>query len=182
MAYSSIAHMGYALMGLAAGTAAGVAAMLLYMAIYVVMNIGTFAFILSMQRDGRDVTDIASLKLLSKARPGAALALLVLMFSLAGIPPTLGFFAKYGVLQAAVDADLFWLAILGVVASVIGAFYYLRIVFFMYFGDADEPFAPEVPKVQMIALVASAVLMLALLPELLGLEPLAAMAADALVK
>ncbi|SDZ03653.1 NADH dehydrogenase subunit N [Jannaschia faecimaris] len=181
MAYSSIAHMGYALMGLAAGTAGGVQAMLLYMAIYVVMNIGTFAFILSMSRDGRDVTDIASLKLLSKTRPGAALALLVLMFSLAGIPPTLGFFAKYGVLQAAVDADLIWLAVLGVVASVIGAFYYLRIVFYMYFGESDEPFAPEIPLIQMVALAGSAILMLALLPELLGLEPLAALAADSLV-
>lgn len=181
MAYSSIAHMGYALMGLAAGTSGGVSAMLLYMTIYVVMNIGTFAFILSMQRDGRDVTDIASLKMLSKARPGAALALLVLMFSLAGIPPTLGFFAKYGVLQAAVDADLVWLAVLGVIASVIGAFYYLRIVFFMYFGENEEPFAVDIPVVQMVALAGSAVLMLALLPELLGLEPLAAMAADALV-
>lgn len=182
MAYSSIAHMGYALMGLAAGTAEGVSAMLLYMAIYVVMNIGTFAFILSMQRDGRDVTDIASLKLLSKTRPGASLALLILMFSLAGIPPTLGFFAKYGVLQAAVDANLVWLAVLGVVASVIGAFYYLRIVFYMYFGEADEPFAPDVPMVQMAALVIAAVLMLALLPELLGLEPLAALAAESLVR
>ncbi|MGB3688262.1 MAG: NADH-quinone oxidoreductase subunit NuoN [Jannaschia helgolandensis] len=182
MAYSSIAHMGYALMGLAAGTAAGVSGMLLYMAIYVVMNIGTFAFILSMQRDGRDVTDIASLQLLSKTRPGASLALLILMFSLAGIPPTLGFFAKYGVLLAAVEADLVWLAVLGVVASVIGAFYYLRIVFYIYFGEADEPFAPDVPMVQMVALVAAAVLMLALLPELLGLEPLAAIAAESLVR
>ncbi len=182
MAYSSIAHMGYALMGLAAGTAAGVSGMLLYMAIYVVMNIGTFAFILSMQRDGRDVTDIASLQLLSRTRPGASLALLVLMFSLAGIPPTLGFFAKYGVLLAAVEAELVWLAVLGVVASVIGAFYYLRIVFYIYFGEADEPFAPDVPMVQMVALVGAAVLMLALLPELLGLEPLAAIAAESLVR
>jgi len=182
MAYSSIAHMGYALMGLAAGTAAGVSGMLLYMAIYVVMNIGTFAFLLSMQRDGRDVTDIASLQLLSRTRPGASLALLVLMFSLAGIPPTLGFFAKYGVLLAAVEADLVWLAVLGVVASVIGAFYYLRIVFYIYFGEADEPFAPDVPMVQMVALVGAAVLMLALLPELLGLEPLAAIAAESLVR
>lgn len=181
MAYSSIAHMGYALMGLAAGTAAGVSSMLLYMAIYVVMNIGTFAFILSMRRDGREVTDIASLNLLSKTRPGAALALLVLMFSLAGVPPTLGFFAKYGVLTAAVDAGLVWLAVLGMIASVPAAFYYLRIVFFMYFGESDEPFAPEVPGVQMVGLVAAAVLMLALLPQLLGLEPLAAAAAAALV-
>ena len=181
MAYSSIAHMGYALMGLAAGTAAGVQAMLLYLAIYVVMNIGTFAFILSMQRDGRDVSDIGALKMLSKVRPGAALALLVLMFSLAGIPPTLGFFAKYGVVTAAIQADLVWLAILGMIASVPAAFYYLRIVFYMYFGANDEPFAFDVPVVQMIALAGSAVLMLALLPELLGLEPLAAMAAAALV-
>ncbi len=181
MAYSSIAHMGYALMGLAAGTSAGVAAMLLYMSIYVVMNIGTFAFILSMTRDGRDVSDIASLKLLSKTRPGASLALLVLMFSLAGVPPTLGFFAKYGVLVAAVDAGLIWLAVLGMIASVIAAFYYLRIVYFIYFGEAEEPFAPDIPVVQMIALAGAAVLMLALVPELLGLEPMAALAADALV-
>ncbi|CTQ33588.1 NADH-quinone oxidoreductase subunit NuoN [Jannaschia rubra] len=181
MAYSSIAHMGYALMGLAAGTAQGVASMLLYMAIYVVMNIGTFAFILAMRRDGREVTDIASLNLLSRSRPGVALALLVLMFSLAGIPPTLGFFAKYGVVQAAVAADLIWLAVLGMISTVIGAFYYLRIVYLMYFGEADEPFRPEVPMVQMVALVVSAILMVALLPQLLGLEPLAAAAAAALV-
>ena len=182
MAYSSIAHMGYALMGLAAGTAGGVEAMLLYMSIYVVMNIGTFAFILSMTRDGLETTDIMSLNQLSKARPGAALALLVLMFSLAGIPPTLGFFAKYAVLQAAVDAGLVWLAVLGVIASVIGAFYYLRIVYYMYFGEAEAPLDTEVPVVQMVALAASGILMLALFPDLLGLEPAAASAAAALVR
>ena len=182
MAYSSIAHVGYALMGLAAGTAGGVEAMLLYMSIYVVMNIGTFAFILSMTRDGLETTDIMSLNQLSKARPGAALALLVLMFSLAGIPPTLGFFAKYAVLQAAVDAGLVWLAVLGVIASVIGAFYYLRIVYYMYFGEAEAPLDTEVPVVQMVALAASGILMLALFPDLLGLEPAAASAAAALVR
>ena len=182
MAYSSIAHMGYALMGLAAGTAGGVEAMLLYMSIYVVMNIGTFAFILSMTRDGLETTDIMSLNQLSKARPGAALALLVLMFSLAGIPPTLGFFAKYAVLQAAVDAGLVWLAVLGVIASVIGAFYYLRIVYYMYFGEAEAPLDTDVPVVQMVALAASGILMLALFPDLLGLEPAAASAAAALVR
>ncbi|MEM7487870.1 MAG: NADH-quinone oxidoreductase subunit NuoN [Pseudomonadota bacterium] len=181
MAYSSIAHMGYALMGLAAGTVLGVQAMLLYMAIYVVMNIGTFAFILSMTRDGMDATDIASLNQFSKARPGAALALLVLMFSLAGVPPTLGFFAKYYVLTAAVDAGLTWLAVLGVIASVIGAFYYLRIVFFMYFGDGEGGLDREIPALQMGALAAAAILMLALFPDLLGLEPAAALAAAALV-
>ena len=135
MAYSSITHMGFALMGLAAGTEQGVSAMLIYMAIYVTMNIGTFAFILSMERDGRHITDISSLNAFATKEPTKALALLVLMFSLAGVPPLVGFFGKYAVLLAAVDAGLSWLAILGVIASVIGAFYYLRIVYYMYFGE-----------------------------------------------
>ncbi|NRB00440.1 MAG: NADH-quinone oxidoreductase subunit NuoN, partial [Rhodobacteraceae bacterium] len=135
MAYSSIAHMGYALMGLAAGTAFGVQAMLIYMAIYVTMNVGTFAFILMMEKDGKPVTDIASLNLLSRREPGKALAMLVLLFSLSGVPPMLGFFGKFYVLRAAYEGGLAWLAIAGVIASVIGAYYYLRIVFFMYFGD-----------------------------------------------
>ncbi len=129
-----IAHMGFALMGLAADAAQGVQAMMIYMAIYVTMNVGTFAFIMSMERDGRPVTDIAALNHYAKREPGKALAMLILMFSLAGVPPLLGFFGKFGVLQAAVDADMTWLALAGAVASVIGAFYYLRIVFFMYFS------------------------------------------------
>ena len=135
MAFSSIAHMGYALMGLAAGTAFGVQALLVYMAIYVTMNVGTFAFILMMERDGQPVTDISSLNMYAKREPGKALAMLVLLFSLAGVPPMLGFFGKFYVLQAAYEADLIWLAVAGVVASVIGAFYYLRIVYYMYFGE-----------------------------------------------
>jgi NADH-quinone oxidoreductase subunit N len=122
MAYSSIAHMGFALMGLAAGTALGVQAMLIYMAIYVTMNIGTFAFILSMNKEGQPVTNISSLNSLASREPVQALAMLVLMFSLAGVPPMLGFFGKYGVLVAAVDAGLSWLAIAGVIASVIRCF------------------------------------------------------------
>jgi len=137
MAYSSIAHMGFALMGLASGTVQGVESMLIYMAIYVTMNIGTFAFILSMEKDGTPVMTIDALSLYSKRAPGKALAMLVLLFGLAGVPPMLGFFGKYAVLLAAVDAGMAWLAVLGVIASVIGAFYYLRIVFIMYFG-ADE--------------------------------------------
>ena len=135
MAYSSIAHMGYAMIGLAAGTAFGIEAMLTYMAIYVTMNIGTFAFILSMERDGIPVTDIDALRMYSKAEPGKAMALLVLLFSLAGVPPMLGFFAKLGVWQAGIDAGLFWLVVASAVASAIGAYYYLRIVYFMYFGE-----------------------------------------------
>ncbi|MCL4107629.1 UNVERIFIED_CONTAM: hypothetical protein GTU68_022090 [Idotea baltica] len=138
MAYSSIAHMGFALMGLASGTAFGVQAMLVYMAIYVTMNIGTFAFILSMEKDGRPVADISHLHLYAKREPSKALAMLVLLFSLAGVPPLVGFFGKFYVLQAAYDAGLAWLAVAGVVASVIGAFYYLRLVYFMYFGEERD--------------------------------------------
>ncbi|UWQ17798.1 NADH-quinone oxidoreductase subunit NuoN [Jannaschia sp. M317] len=181
MAYSSIAHMGYALMGLAAGTAGGVEAMLLYMAIYVVMNIGTFAFILAMSRDGLETTDIRSLNQLSDKHPGKALALLVLMFSLAGIPPMLGFFAKLAVLQAAVDAGLVWLAVLGVLASVIGAFYYLRIVYYMYFGETETPVDGDMPMVQWVALAASAIIMVVGIVNLFGLESIAAAAAATLV-
>ncbi|SFJ27839.1 NADH-quinone oxidoreductase subunit NuoN [Jannaschia pohangensis] len=181
MAYSSIAHMGFALMGLAAGTAGGVQAMLLYMAIYVVMNIGTFAFILSMTSDGMETTDIGALSQLSKARPGAAIALLILMFSLAGIPPMLGFFAKLFVLQAAVDAGLTWLAVLGVIASVIGAFYYLRIVYFMYFGESDSPLDRGMSGIQWIAMVSSAVLLVVGVAGMFGIEGLATAAAAALV-
>jgi NADH-quinone oxidoreductase subunit N len=98
MAYSSIAHMGFALMGLAAGTAQGVQAMLIYMAIYVTMNIGTFAFILTMEKDGRHITDISALSMFRQPDRRKALALLVLMFSLAGVPPLVGFFGKYALL------------------------------------------------------------------------------------
>ena len=181
MAYSSIAHMGYALMGLAAGTVGGVQAMLLYMAIYVVMNVGTFAFVLAMSRDGLEVTDIASLNNLSKDRPGTALCLLVLMFSLTGIPPMVGFFAKLYVLQAAVDAGLVWLAVLGVIASVIGAFYYLRIIYFMYFGEETTPLDTEMPRVQSIAMAAAALFLVLGVINMFGLEGLAAAAAATLV-
>ncbi len=138
MAYSSISHMGFALMGLSAGTAQGVEAMLIYMAIYVVMNIGVFAFILSMERDGRHVTEISSLNAFASKEPTKAMAILVMMFSLAGVPPLLGFFGKYAVLVAAVEANLVWLAVAGVIASVIGAYYYIRIIYLMYFGEEGE--------------------------------------------
>ena len=108
-----IMYVVFALVGLAAGSTLGVQAMLMYMTIYAVMNVGTFAFILSMERDGLPVTDLASLNRFAWTDPVKALALLVLMFSLAGVPPMLGFFAKYAVLTAAVDAGLGWLAVFG---------------------------------------------------------------------
>lgn len=181
MAYSSIAHMGFALMGLASGTAMGVEAMLIYMAIYVTMNIGTFAFILSMEKDGQSVTDIASLKMFSAKEPLKAIALLVLMFSLAGVPPMVGFWGKWGVLQAAVNADMAWLAIAGVIASVIGAYYYLRIVFYMYFGAETDGIDGKMSAVQWGMLIASAAIMVIGTINLFGIEPLAAAAAQTLV-
>ena len=180
MAYSSIAHMGYALMGLAAGSAFGVQAMLIYMAIYVTMNVGTFAFILSMERDGRPVADIDALQGYAKYEPTRALAMLVLMFSMAGVPPLVGFFAKFYVLRAAWEGGLPWLAIIGVLASVIGAFYYLRIIYYMYFGEDREALDRSGNMVQWGLLVASAVVMVAGVVNLFGLEGSAALAAAAL--
>jgi NADH-quinone oxidoreductase subunit N len=182
MAYSSITHMGFALMGLAAGTAGGVSAMLIYMAIYVVMNIGTFAFILSMERDGEPVTDIRALNQYSKREPLKALALLVLMFSLAGIPPLVGFFAKFYVLVAAVEAGLVWLAVAGAVASVIAAFYYLRIVYYMYFGEETEALDSSMTPVNWVALMASAAVMVLGVVNLFGIEGMAVLAAETLVR
>jgi NADH-quinone oxidoreductase subunit N len=182
MAFSSIAHMGYALMGLAAGTALGVQAMLIYMAIYVTMNVGTFAFILSMERDGRPVSNIASLNMYSKSEPGKALAMLVLLFSLAGVPPLVGFFGKLYVLRAAYEAGLAWLAIAGVIASVIGAFYYLRIVFYMFFGEErDDGLDGGKSPVLYGMLMASAIIMVVGVVNLFGIEGVAEAAAATLV-
>ncbi|MEL6799322.1 MAG: NADH-quinone oxidoreductase subunit NuoN [Pseudomonadota bacterium] len=181
MAYSSIAHMGFALMGLAAGTAFGVQAMLVYMAIYVTMNVGTFAFILSMERDGRNVTDIDSLNLYSRQSPAKALAMLILLFSLAGVPPLVGFFGKYYVLLAAVEADMAWLAVAGVIASVIGAFYYLRIVYLMYFGEEGDGLDAGGNPVLGVFLMISAGAMVLGVVNLFGVEAIAAAAAATLV-
>ncbi|NDW44705.1 NADH-quinone oxidoreductase subunit NuoN [Ruegeria sp. PrR005] len=182
MAFSSIAHMGYALIGLAAGTQAGVQAMLIYLAIYVTMNVGTFAFILMMERDGQPVVDIDALRQYSRRDPGKALAVLILMFSLAGVPPMLGFFAKLGVWQAGIDAGLMGLVVASAIASVIGAFYYLRIVFYMYFGaENEEPIETRSSPVLWAALMGSAAMMLVGLFYQFGVEGAAAAAAATLV-
>ena len=181
MAFSSIAHMGFALMGLAAGTAFGVQAMLVYMAIYVTMNLGTFAFILMMERDGQPVTDINALNLYARAEPGKALAMLVLLFSLAGVPPMLGFFGKFYVLKAAYEGGLAWLAVAGVIASVIGAFYYLRIVYFMYFGEEGEELQTNGSPILTGILAVSAGIMVLGIITMFGVEGAAEAASVALV-
>lgn len=181
MAYSSISHMGFALMGLSAGTALGVQAMLVYMAIYLTMNVGTFAFIMSMERDGKPVTEIASLNQFAKGEPLKALAMLMLLFSLAGVPPFVGFFGKLYVLQAAVDSGLTWLAIGGVIASVVSAFYYLRIVYYMYFGQTEGHAEAPMSPAAWVALMGSAAIMILGVVNLFGIETAAAAAAQALV-
>ena len=140
MAYSSIGHMGYALVGVAAGTVEGVRAVLIYLAIYLAMNVGAFACILCMRTREGMVEKIDDLAGLSRNQPPLALALGIFMFSLAGIPPLAGFFGKLYVFRAAVEAELYALAVIGVLASVVAAFYYLRVVKVMYFDAAAEPF------------------------------------------
>jgi NADH-quinone oxidoreductase subunit N len=137
MAYSSINNVGFMLIGLAAATVAGASAMLVYLAIYVAMSLGGFVAILMMKgEDGEPIEEIAQIAGLSRTRPGLAAALAMIMFSLAGIPPLFGFWGKFVVFRAAVEADMIVLAAIGIAASVIGAFYYLKIVKIMYF---DEP-------------------------------------------
>jgi len=182
MAYSSIGHMGYAVMGLAAGTAQGVQSMLIYMAVYVTMNVGVFAFILNMERDGQAVTDIKSLSLYSRVAPARALALSVLMFSLAGIPPLVGFFAKLYVLQAAINAGLIWLAVAGVIASIIGAYYYLRIVYLMYFGNEAPSLNGDMPGLHWLFLGGASGAMVIGVINLFGVEGIAGVAAATLLQ
>ncbi len=153
MAYSSIGHVGYALVGLAAGTEAGVHGVIVYMAIYLFMNIGTFACILCMRRKDVMLEGIDDLKGLSKSNPLMALVLAIFMFSMAGIPPLAGFFGKLYVFLAAIESGLYTLAVVGVLSSVVGAFYYLRIVKLMYFDEPGESFDQPVGGEMVVILV-----------------------------
>jgi len=155
MAYSSIGNMGYALLGLAAGTEEGIRAVVIYMIIYLAMSVGTFACILSMRRGGVSVERIADLAGLWRNHPRMALALLFFMFSMAGIPPLAGFFGKLNVFLAAINAGLFWASALGVAASVVAAYYYLRIIKVMFLDDPAAPFdAVEAPMGAVMAVMA----------------------------
>ncbi|WP_066649091.1 MULTISPECIES: NADH-quinone oxidoreductase subunit NuoN [Sphingomonas] len=156
LAYSSINNVGFALVGLAAGTPQGVSAVLIYMAIYVVMTLGSFLIVLQMKdHEGQSIESIASLSGMSRTRPGLAFALAVMMFSLAGIPPLFGFYAKFVVFWAAVQAGLFVYAAIGIALSAVGAYYYLRIVKTMYFDEPAAAFAPVRDPVEGGLIVAS---------------------------
>ena len=151
MAYSSIGHVGFALIGLAVGDAIGIRAILVYMSIYLFMNLGTFACILCMRRNNRMVEEIDDLAGLSRSHPMVALAMAIFMFSMAGIPPLAGFFGKFYIFLAAIEAHLYALAVIGVLSSVVAAYYYLRIVKVMYFDDLveslDRPIGREMAAV-----------------------------------
>jgi NADH-quinone oxidoreductase subunit N len=154
MAYSSIGHMGFALVGLAAGTAEGAQGVLVYVAIYVAMTLGTFTVILAMKRNGQHVEKISDFAGLSRTNPLLAFFFAMLLFSLAGVPPLAGFFGKFYVFVAAIKAGLFTLSVIGVLTSVIGAYYYLSIVKVMYF---DEPLTELDPvRVELRAVLAVA--------------------------
>jgi NADH-quinone oxidoreductase subunit N len=135
MAYSSIGHMGFALVGLAAGTAEGAQGVLIYLSIYIAMTLGSFSIILAMKRNGLATEQISDFSGLSRTNPVLAFFFAMFLFSLAGIPPLAGFFAKFYVFIAAIKAGLFTLAVIGVLTSVVGAFYYLSIIKVMYFDD-----------------------------------------------
>jgi NADH-quinone oxidoreductase subunit N len=154
MAYSSIGHVGFALVGVAAADEAGLQGLLIYLAIYLVMTLGSFACILTMRREGGMVEDISELGGFAETNLGVAFVLAMLLFSLAGVPPLAGFFAKWYVFAPAVKAGLYPLAIIGVLSSVVGAFYYLRIVKVMFFDEAKQKFSAVEPYTRAVVVAA----------------------------
>ncbi len=151
MAYSAIGHMGYVLIGLAAGTTAGIRGVLLYLLTYVFMSAGTFACILAMRRRGVMLEQISDLGGLGRRDPALAAWFTVFMFSMAGIPPFSGFWAKYFIFTAAVQSGLWALAVIGVLTSVVGAYYYIRIIKVMYFDEPQEAFDPRPSSLSLLA-------------------------------
>jgi NADH-quinone oxidoreductase subunit N len=140
MAYSSISHMGYALAGLSTGTNLGIQSTIIYLTIYLIMNLGAFICIMMMKRENIFYEDISELSGLSKNHPMIALSFIIILFSLAGIPPLAGFFAKFYIFTAVIEANMYMLAIIGLLTTVVSAFYYLRIVKIIYFDKSKNPF------------------------------------------
>ncbi|PQM60486.1 MAG: NADH-quinone oxidoreductase subunit NuoN [Rhodobacteraceae bacterium] len=157
MAYSSISHIGFALIGLTVGSSEGLSAVIIYMFIYVIANFGVFAFILNMQRDGVSVTDISSLSLYSRVNSIRAFCLSLIILSLAGLPPLVGFFGKVFIFKAAINSGFVPLVIVGGLSSVIGAFYYLRMVYLIYFGEVSDRLGGSMPFINQVVLTTSAI-------------------------
>ena len=163
MAYSSIGHVGYALMGVAAGSRSGTSATLIYLATYIFMTLGAFGVIIAMRRQGRTVEKITDLAGLGRNHPGLALAMTIFMLSMAGVPPLSGFFGKLYVFLAAIQSGLWLLAVIGVITSVIGAYYYLRIIKLMYFDAPEGAFDNPAPSLSFVVAVTGVVTLLFIL-------------------
>ncbi len=152
LAYGSIGHIGYMLVGVATGSSEGIKAVLVYSALYLFMSVGTFGFVLFMRRAGEQVEEIKDLAGLSRTHPRAAFFMMLMMFSMAGIPPFAGFYGKMFVFMSAVEAELYSLAVIGVLTSVIAAYYYLKIVKVMYFDEPVQGLERYVPFVSRVVL------------------------------
>jgi len=157
LAYSSIGNMGYVLIGIVAGSEAGVSAVVLYLLIYMVMTAGVFAIVLCMRRNDKQLDKISDLSGLSQHSPALAYCMAILMFSMAGIPPFAGFFGKLAIFGAAVEAEYYVLAVIGVLTSVIGAYYYIRIIKVMFFDEAADPYDAGFPLARKVVLTLSIV-------------------------
>ncbi len=178
LAYSTISHMGFLLIGILAGGLNGYASGMFYVVIYVLMSLGAFGMILLLSREGFEAENLDDFKGLNQRSPWYAFLMLLLMFSMAGVPPTVGFYAKFAVLQAIVEAGHIWLAVVAVVFSLVGAFYYLRIVKLMYFDDAldTSPIRPRADMQVLLSVNGLAVLAFGLFPQ-----PLLALCASAII-
>jgi len=167
LAYSTISHMGFLLLGILSGDIVGYSAGMFYVVVYVLMNLGTFGMILLLSRSGFEAENIDDFKGLNQRSPWYAFMMLLLMFSMAGIPPTVGFYAKLAVLQAVLDAGYTWLAVLAVMFALVGAFYYLRVVKVMYFDPPQDtaPLATREDARALMTVNGLAMLALGILPQ-----------------
>jgi NADH-quinone oxidoreductase subunit N len=167
LAYSTISHMGFLLLGILSGDINGYGAGMFYVVVYVLMNLGAFGMIMVLSRSGFEAENLDDFKGLNQRSPWYAFLMLLLMFSMAGVPPTVGFYAKLAVLQAVINAGYLWLAVVAVMLSLVGAFYYLRLVKIMYF-DAPADAAPIAPRGDvrvLISLNGLAMLIFGIMPD-----------------
>jgi NADH-quinone oxidoreductase subunit N len=167
LAYSTISHMGFLLLGILSGSLNGYSGSMFYVLAYVLMSLGTFGMILLLSRKGFEAENLDDFKGLNQRSPWYAFMMLLLMFSMAGVPPTVGFYAKLSVLQAALQAGFVWVVVFAVLMSVIGAFYYLRIVKLMYFDAPEDqsPIASQPDANVLMSMNGLAVLALGILPQ-----------------
>ena len=181
LGYSSIGHVGFALMGLAAVSPEGLSGFIIYLFLYSIMMLGIFAFVLNMEKNGVLVTDIFLLAKYSENNPATSFAFSLILFSLAGIPPLAGFICKLYVMMAIINSGLVYLALVGAIVSVIGAFYYLRIVYIIYFSESGDKIDANIPAGHLLILFLSSGAIVIGTYNLLGVEPLTRLAAESLL-